>query len=660
MTITLQTSGQSLQPNHHFVSEMRLPLAILLALVFANIVISFTLNSATYNSCPNGNFALLEKKNCFTSHTTSPDVSLRKFFLKNAKSDTVAESEIGQLDQFKYTAGFLSKAALIGVLTGLSVVIFKSSIGATQVVFYENLADYLPKPSFYWPLALYPSLGGIIVSILTYAVGPKITNGIDFIAQSIDANTVSSSIKSLTPGDFALSVDPEALIRETYDLSVESAPISSSPPVSSSTGLFNNTSPLFESQPKTLLTEVALQRLQTAEAVVRPDKFQPAYLFWRLVASVATLGSGCSLGPEGPAVEIGTGLSRLVSNLWSDEASTSSSSSLSPLAISRIARENQHLFLAGTAAGVAGGFNAPITGVFFAIEVGNRYLKKNTIRLDQDAPDGPRADIAAIVLAAAVSELVVRIGLHESQALSIQGNSYAMVSPVFELSLYLGLGLISGIIAVVFNKLRDFFAELYVGKSWGKNLPFVKLPVYSRPILGGVICGIVAVFFPQTLFVGYVTLDQLLSGGIQFPTYLVLELLALKLTLTSFSVCSGLKGGILAPALFFGAAAGTAYHDVVVGLISVVQDVFGGVSADTLLGPEAAASLVTFFSVAGAPAYATVGAAATLGALFRAPLTSSMLMFELTQNHDIVLPVLVSTGLGGLFAELISQPRRNW
>ncbi len=58
--------------------------------------------------------------------------------------------------------------------------------------------------------------------------------------------------------------------------------------------------------------------------------------------------------------------------------------------------------------------------------------------------------------------------------------------------------------------------------------------------------------------------------------------------------------------------------------------------------------------------YTTVGAAATLGALFRGPLASSMLMFELTQNHDIVLPVLVSTGLGGLFAELLSEPRKNW
>ena len=648
---------------------MMLPVGLLLMLVFIIGFFetdSFKLNTATYTSDCNWKTAPFNKHPTYSVCTTVTNTKSRTSYVASSKSNLVTEPGIGQLDQFKYTAGFLSKAALIGILTGLSVVLFKSSIEATQIVFYENLADYLPKPSFYWPLALYPSLGGIIVAVLTYAVGPKITNGIDVIAQSIDANMVTTATKLVTPGDLALSVDPAALIRETYDLSVESSPVSSSSSsspsssltISSSKGQYNTSFSLRDTPPPALLTEVALQTFLVDEPVVRPDKFQPAYLFWRLVASVATLGSGCSLGPEGPAVEIGTGLSRLVSNLWSADASTAPM--LSPLTASRIARENQHLFLAGTAAGVAGGFNAPITGVFFAIEVGNRYLKKNTIRLDQDAPDGPRADIAAIVLAAAVSELIVRIGLHESQALSIQGNSYAMVSPVFELSLYLGLGLISGVIAVVFNKLRDLFAELYVGESWGKNLPFAKLPVYLRPILGGIICGVVAVFFPQTLFVGYVTLDQLLSGGIQFPTYLVLELLALKLTLTSFSVCSGLKGGILAPALFFGAAAGTAYHDVVVGLISVVQDAFGGLSADTLLGPEAASSLVTFFSVAGAPAYATVGAAATLGALFRAPLTSSMLMFELTQNHDIVLPVLVSTGLGGLFAELISQPRRNW
>ena len=570
-----------------------------------------------------------------------------------AVSEDVCELEVGQLDQFRYTSIFLSKAVLVGVLTGLSIVLFKSSIAETQVLLYENLADFLPKPSFYWPLAIYPILGGSFVALLTYFVGPKMSNGIDFIAQSIDSNRAESPVIELpTPGDNALSASPAALIRESYSISS-----------AESSGLLNlnSTSATFVNLPMSTPIKESLEgvSLNLKGKVTNKGVFQPEYLFYRLLAAVATLGSGCSLGPEGPAVEIGTGLSRLVSRISGIDAGMPYSS----FTAGRIARENQHLFLAGTAAGVAGGFNAPITGVFFAIEVGNRYLKKNTIRLDQDAPDGPRSDIAAIVLAAAVSDLIVGIGLHESQALSIQGNSYAMISPVFELSLYLGLGIISGTISVAFNKLRDLFAELYVGETWGKNLPFASLPLHMRPILGGVTCGLVSVFFPQTLFVGYVTLDQLLSGGIQFPTYLVIELLALKLTLTSFSICSGLGGGILAPALFFGAAAGTAYHDIVVGLISVVRDAFSGLFSSSLISPLGAVdtnSIIPFFSVAGAPAYATVGAAATLGALFRAPLTSSMLMFELTQNHDIVLPVLVSTGLGGLFAELISQPRKLW
>jgi H+/Cl- antiporter ClcA len=632
------------------------PLGLYLVVGFCHIAQSFS--PIFHTNTPH--FCRTDAVPVKTAHNTGGRTGRlnRRFNLKTeAAAEDVCELEVGQLDQFRYTSVFLSKAVLVGILTGFSIVLFKSSIAETQVLLYENLADFLPKPSFYWPLAIYPILGGSFVALLTYFVGPKMSNGIDFIAQSIDSNRAESAVIELpTPGDFALSASPAALIRETYSItSAESEASDLIPLNSTSTDIISIPilTPLkdaLESKGKTVIQK---------GKVANKGVFQPEYLFYRLLAAIATLGSGCSLGPEGPAVEIGTGLSRLVCRISGVDASMPYSS----YTAGRIARENQHLFLAGTAAGVAGGFNAPITGVFFAIEVGNRYLKKNTIRLDQDAPDGPRSDIAAIVLAAAVSDLIVGIGLHESQALSIQGNSYAMISPVFELSLYLGLGIISGTISVAFNKLRDLFAELYVGETWGKNLPFASLPLHMRPILGGVACGLVSVFFPQTLFVGYVTLDQLLSGGIQFPTPLVLELLALKLTLTSFSICSGLGGGILAPALFFGAAAGTAYHDIVVGLISVFRDAFSGLFSSSFFGPIGgvnANDIIPFFSVAGAPAYATVGAAATLGALFRAPLTSSMLMFELTQNHDIVLPVLVSTGLGGLFAELISQPRKLW
>lgn len=167
-------------------------------------------------------------------------------------------------------------------------------------------------------------------------------------------------------------------------------------------------------------------------------------------------------------------------------------------------------------------------------------------------------------------------------------------------------------------------------------------------------------YFPQTLFVGYSTLDQLLAGStsIQLELPLLLQLLSLKLLLSSFSLGSGLVGGVFAPSLFFGATAGAAYHNLLCNLLDMTG--VSQMSTPNLLSPLTSSGLSNFFSIADGPAYATVGAAATLGALFRAPLTSSMLMFELTQNHDIVLPVLVSTGLGGLFAELLSQPRRLW
>jgi len=151
----------------------------------------------------------------------------------------------------------------------------------------------------------------------------------------------------------------------------------------------------------------------------------------------------------------------------------------------------------------------------------------------------------------------------------------------------------------------------------------------------GLACGLAALALPQTLFNSYATLDQLLGfQATTLPPGLLLELLTSKLLLSSFCLASGLVGGIFAPSLFFGATAGAAYHALVASLLPLAL-------SDT-------------------PAYAAVGAAATLGAVFRAPLTASMLMFEVTQNHDIVLPVLAAAGLAGLFAEILSNPRKRW
>lgn len=490
------------------------------------------------------------------------------------ENEDVADDEPTTVDELSNKLLFLGRAAIIGVLTATAVVVFKSSIAVTSAFFYETLADVLPKPAFYWPLVLFPFCGSIIVALLTYFRGESISNGIDYIAKSID----SPSFPAFT--SFSSSASGSG--------------------------------------------------------------YSPANGLTRAIASVATLGSGCSLGPEGPAVELGAGASRIICGPNST------------------ARERHHLFLAGTAAGVSAGFNAPIAGVFFAIECGNRYLAKNTIRLDEEAPDGPRADIAAIVIAAAIADLVVGLGLHEQNALSIQGNTFAMTSPLFELPLYLGLGLVSGSIAVAFSRLRDYFKDLFSGeRSMPLGTYFSSVPFHLRPLLGGLLCGVGGLFYPQTLFVGYTTLDQLLAGKIALSFPFLLQLLGLKIVLASFALSSGLIGGIFAPSLFFGAIAGTAYHNVVQeALIALTH--FLDQHASTLPTVDAQQFMTSYFRIASAPAYATVGAAATLGALFRAPLTSTILMLELTENHDIVLPVLASSGIAGLFAEVLTQSRRLW
>lgn len=466
----------------------------------------------------------------------------------------------------------LIKASLIGASTGGAVVLFKSSIQLLQKLLYEDLADLLPKPAFYWPIILYPMMGAALVSLLTMLHGERIKNNVNTIASGLRVRDGLDGDRIENPGGF-------------------------------------------EGIQDTLV---------------------------RTLAAVATLGSGCSLGPEGPAVELGTRVSTIISR----EKQASS-------------QNMRELFLCGAAAGVGAGFNAPIAGIFFAIECGTKYLTEgrdvDVTRMEaeggvstwmgasgeaKDRGNSARrgTDIAAMVIAATVADLVVGLGLHESQALSVQGNLFAMQSPAFELALYIGLGLVSGAVALGFDKLRAYSKDLFQDPS-----ALSRVPPAQRPILAGTLCGLFALFLPQTLFVGYATLDDILAGKIHPEIPLSMALLASKMFLSAFALESGLVGGVFAPSLFFGAVLGNLYHDVNLWLLHGLQEFTGSAAAaehSSTLG--SLLDTITGLRLANAPAYATVGAASVLSAIFRAPLTSSILMLELTENHDIVVPLLVA------------------
>lgn len=153
------------------------------------------------------------------------------------------------------------------------------------------------------------------------------------------------------------------------------------------------------------------------------------------------------------------------------------------------------------------------------------------------------------MLAASISALLVQWGL-QGESLQITGNSYAMASPLFELPVYLGLGLVCGAISVAFSAMKDLFSDAFEGRAWGKASPLARTPAHLRPLLGGLACGLVALALPQTLFSSYTSLDQLIAGRHLPSVHVLLSLLLAKVVLTSFSLASGLVGGVFAPSLF--------------------------------------------------------------------------------------------------------------
>lgn len=417
----------------------------------------------------------------------------------------------------------------------------------------------------------------------------------------------------------------------------------------------------------------------------------------RGVAAVATLGTGNSLGPEGPSVELGVTISRLVSG-WVSAGTLTQQSSAASL---RVKRE---LVATGAAAGVAAGFNAPLAGVFFALEVvcsaarsavqadsansSATELKYSAVGNSNPAPLFSIADrteldikskeaisgisVSALIAAAVVQEIL-------GNELALRPGLFEVKSPVVELPLSAGLGVLAGALALLFEKSTSISRTTFRGvlvkseDDEGGGLD-PRIAEAVRPVLGGLACGLVGVAFPQILFFGYATLDDILATGAA-PTAeeaskvlsgvspsglsgadLVtisdqLALLAAKLIATSICVGSGLVGGTFAPSIFLGAVLGVAYQtgagSALQSLATVIADFQSSIGV-----PVGSWGVIPQLTVADSPAYAILGAAAMLASVFRAPLTAALLMFELTRDYQLILPLLAAAGIGPLVVEL--------
>jgi H+/Cl- antiporter ClcA/predicted transcriptional regulator len=316
----------------------------------------------------------------------------------------------------------------------------------------------------------------------------------------------------------------------------------------------------------------------------------------KTAAAALSLGAGASLGPEGPSVELGSNVGALLGQLLQFSS-----------------ERNRLLIAAGGAAGLSAGFNAPIAGVFFALEV----LLRNAYRTGESAPN---SDISVVVIAAVVSALVAQLGLGEQPAFSLPVYE---VRSYWELPLYMLLGGLASVVAVTFSRSLKFAQQLFAGEirqvRWLglANLGWWAVPL--KLIIGGFCVGLAALTFPEVISIGYETVESLLQDS-PFRLSLLATLLILKVCLTSISVASGFFGGIFAPSIFLGAVLGSLYG-------------------------QSMGILLPTIPIAAPPAYALVGMAAVLAGIVRAPLTSVLLLFEMTRDYRIVLPLMAAVGL---------------
>ena len=314
---------------------------------------------------------------------------------------------------------------------------------------------------------------------------------------------------------------------------------------------------------------------------------KPQLPWRRLLGASLSLGSGASLGPEGPSVESGGNL-----GLW-----VALRGCLPP-------QSQKALVAAGVAAGLAAGFKAPIAGVFFAFEGSFSAIQG-------------RPSLRAVLVAAVASSLVTQLVLGDAPILRLP--AYEVRSP-WELPLYLGLGVLASGMSWLLVSL------LALGRSGRLQRWLAQLPPGLPTALGGLAVGLMALAFPQVLGVGYDTIEALLGSNGGIPLLALLLLLGVKLLATTVSNATGFVGGGFAPSLFLGAVLGSCY---------------GQLLGDGGLG----------LPIAEPPAYAMVGMAAVLAGSARAPLTALLLLFELTRDIRIVLPLMAAAGLSAALVE---------
>ena len=331
---------------------------------------------------------------------------------------------------------------------------------------------------------------------------------------------------------------------------------------------------------------------EVMEAVaVKGGRIRPRVAAIKSLASSICIGSGGSAGREGPIVQIGASSGSTIGQWF------------------HLSDEWVRTLVAcGAAGGISATFNTPIGGVFFAMEIIlGRFMTPK---------------LGFVIISSVAADFISHIFIGDQPSLGI--GPYSMIS-YWEIIPYAILGVSAALVALAF--IRSLYKCEDIFNAW-------HIPEYVKPAIGGIGIGLIGLYSYDLLGVGYgdvywishMSVNQALLGEIALQSLVIL--FALKIIATSLTLGSGGSGGIFAPSLFIGAMLGGAFG-------TVAHELFPSF-------------------VASSGAYALVGMAAVFAGAARAPITSIIMLFEMTRDYKIILPLMIAVVISTVVARRLS------
>lgn len=298
----------------------------------------------------------------------------------------------------------------------------------------------------------------------------------------------------------------------------------------------------------------------------------------KLIASAVTIGSGGSAGREGPTAQIAAGFGSLLGRL-----------------LKLTVKERRIAVAAGIGAGIGSIFKAPLGGALLSTEI--LYLQG--FEIDALIPSFV-ASVIGYTIFAGWSGYVPIFGEH----------FYVSFNDPYSLLFYAALGLICGVVGIFYSRcfywVRDRFRSLTI-------------PNYFKPAIGGLAVGLIGLFFPQVLGMGYGWLQIVMEPQAIIPVGLMVILIFAKILATSLSIGSGGSGGVFAPGLFLGGMLGATLWSALHGNIAHVPST-----------PEP---------------FVVVGMMALFGGVARAPLAVMLMVGEMTDSYEMLVPAMLAVGI---------------